>query len=155
VTTALPQARLAVAGHEGRQSGALYELRDRLGLAETVRFLGARTDVPELLCAADLFVFPSRWEGLSVAVLEAMALEAPIVASDIPPVREAVGGGAGAVLVPRERPELLARAVLGAVADPQGCAARAAASRRRFLDTYTSDLMADGMVQFYERALGR
>jgi glycosyltransferase involved in cell wall biosynthesis len=58
-----------------------------------VRFLGTRMDVPELLCAADAFVFPSRWEGMSGAVLEAMALEAPIIASDIPSVRETVADG--------------------------------------------------------------
>jgi glycosyltransferase involved in cell wall biosynthesis len=112
-------------------------------------------DVPELRCAAAAFVFPSRWEGMSGAVLEAMAVEAPIVASDIPSVREAVAGEEGAVLVARERADLLAHAIVDALGDPAGCAVRAAAARRRFLETYTSDRMAEGMLRFYERALAR
>lgn len=86
-------------------------------------------------------------------VIEAMALEAPIVASDIPSVREAVAGDAGAMLVPRERPDLLADGIVAVLADPAGAAARAAAPRRRFLEHYTSDQMAEGMQRFYERAL--
>ena len=155
VREAVPRARLVIAGHEGRQTAVLRALRDQGGLTDVVQFLGTRMDVPELLCAADAFVFPSRWEGMSGAVLEAMAMEAPIVASDIPSVREAVAGEAGAVLVARERPDLLARAIVEALADPAGCAVRAAASRRRFLETYTSGRMAEGMLRFYERALGR
>jgi glycosyltransferase involved in cell wall biosynthesis len=155
VVTALPRVRLMVSGHESRQTPALHHMRDRCGLTDVVQFLGTRMDVPELLCAADAFVFPSRWEGMSGAVLEAMALEAPIVASDIPPVREAVAGEAGAVLVPRERPDLLASAIIESLIDPAAAASRAAGARQRFLERYTSDRMADGMLRFYERALVR
>jgi len=155
VREAVPRARLVVAGHEGGQTGVLRALTEWRGMTDAVQFLGTRMDVPELLCAADAFVFPSRWEGMSGAVLEAMALEAPIVASDIPSVREAVAGETGAVLVAREQPDLLARAIVDALGDPAGCAVRTAASRRRFVENYTSDRMADGMLRFYERALER
>lgn len=155
VAAALPRARLVVAGHEGGQTAALRHTAEQLGLGAVVRFLGSRMDVPELLCAADAFVFPSRWEGMSGAVLEAMALEVPIVATDIAPVRDAVAGEAGAVLVPRDRADLLAEAIIGSLGDPAGCEARVAASRQRFLDVYTADRMAAGMHRFYERALDR
>ena len=63
-----------------------------------IRLLGARTDVPDLITAADVVVIPSRVEGLPGAVLEAMALERPVIASDIPMVREAIGDDAYALV---------------------------------------------------------
>lgn len=153
VRAAIPRARLFIAGHEGGHTAGLHDLRRRHALTGDVMFLGTRLDVAELLCAADVFVFPSRWEGMSGAVIEAMALEAPIVASDIPPVREAVAGGAGARLVPRERPDLLARGIVDVLAEPAAGVARVDFSRRRFLDRYTGEVTADGMQRFYERAL--
>ena len=106
----------------------------------------------ELLCAADVFVVPSRWEGFGSVLLEAMALEAPIVASDLPAVREVVGDDA-ALLVPPDRPDALAAAVAAVLADPAGAARRAARARERFLATFTIDRVADGMAGFYGRAL--
>jgi len=58
-----------------------------------VCFLGWRTDVPEILKGADIFVLPSRWEGLSIAILEAMAAGVPVVASDIPGNRAVICDG--------------------------------------------------------------
>jgi glycosyltransferase involved in cell wall biosynthesis len=107
--------------------------------------------VAELLCAADVFVVPSRWEGFGSVLLEAMALEAPIVASDLPAVREVVGDDAP--LVPPDRPDALAAAVTATLADPDGAARRAARARERFLATFTIDRVADGMAGFYRRAL--
>jgi glycosyltransferase involved in cell wall biosynthesis len=112
--------------------------------------------VLELMCAADVFAFPSRWEGLGVAVLEAMALEAPIVASDLPAVREVVGAGdERALLVPPDRPDELAAALVTTLEGPVAAAARASAARERFLEAFTLDRVADATVAFYERALER
>jgi glycosyltransferase involved in cell wall biosynthesis len=99
-----------------------------------------------------VFVVPSRWEGFGSVLLEAMALEAPIVASDLPAVREVVGDDA-ALLVPPDRPDALAAAVTAVLADPDGAARRAARARERFLATFTIDRVADGMAGFYRRAL--
>jgi glycosyltransferase involved in cell wall biosynthesis len=154
VLAGAPAARLVVAGREGALTRRLREAVTRLGLEPTVRFLGARTDVLDLMCGADVFAFPSRWEGLGVAVLEAMALEAPIVASDLPAVREVVGGdGERALLVPPDRPAALADALLRTLADPDAAAARASAARERFLEAFTLDRVADATVSFYDRAL--
>jgi glycosyltransferase involved in cell wall biosynthesis len=151
VAGAAPGARLAVAGRDGNQTPRLRAAAERSGLGGAVRFLGARGDVAELLCAADVFVVPSRWEGFGGVLLEAMALEAPIVASDLPAVREVVGGDA--LLVSPDRPDALAAAVTAALADPDGAARRAARARERFLATFTIDRVADGMAGFYRRAL--
>lgn len=145
--------RLIVAGREGNQTAALHALAGEVGISDRVTFLGHRADVAELLCAADLFVLPSRREGFPGAVLEAMALEVPIVATAIPGVSEAVVGGEHAMLVPPENPEALAAAVVAAVSSPEACRERALAALARFHDHFTVDRAADGMLRFYEAAL--
>jgi glycosyltransferase involved in cell wall biosynthesis len=148
-----PRARLFVAGRAGNQSAELEAIAGRDGLRDAVTLLGARPDVEELLCAADVFVMPSRWEGLGSVVIEAMALEAPVVASDLGPVREVVGDDAR--LVPVEAPRELASAIADALADPEGSAAMAARAYARFAERFTIDRVADAMVAFYRRALDR
>ncbi|HWH36063.1 MAG TPA: glycosyltransferase family 4 protein [Acidimicrobiales bacterium] len=155
VQAAVPRARLLVAGRVGNQTPALVAARHRLGLGDEVRFLGARSDVAELLCAADAFVLPSRWEGLGSVLLEAMALEAPMVVSDLPSVREVVGGPDAACLVPPGDAAALASSIGAALGDPTGCRRRAGEGRRRFLERFTIDEVAAAMVRLYERAAGR
>jgi glycosyltransferase involved in cell wall biosynthesis len=148
-----PGIRLIVAGREGNQTTALYGLASELGVADGVMFLGARSDVAELLCAADLFVLPTRREGFPGAVLEAMALEAPIVATAIPTVAEAVLPAEHALLVPPEDAESLARTMITALESPQATRQRVEAALARFHAYFTIDRAADGMVAFYETAL--
>lgn len=153
VRAEVPQARLFVAGREGNQTATLQAIVGQLGLGDGVTFLGARSDVADLLCAADVFVFPTRREGFPGAVLEAMALEAPIVATAIPTVSEAVVAGEHALLVPRDDAEALAAATLTALAAPEASRQRAGAARTRFYDNFTIERAADGMVRFYRAAL--
>lgn len=149
----IPKARLIVAGREGNQTATLQALVGELGLGDAVSFLGARSDVADLLCAADVFVFPTRREGFPGAVLEAMALEVPIVATSIPTVSEAVLAGEHALLVPVDDAEALAAATLAALRDPAAAEQRALAARTRFYDNFTIERAADGMVHLYEHAL--
>lgn len=155
ILSQVPAARLVVAGRAGSQTASLQATVNRRRLQESVRFLGARADVAELLCGADLFVFPSRWEGLGGAVLEAMALEVPIVVSDLPTVREVVGGEKAAWLIQPDRSDELARAVLAALNDPHETRRRAAVAAERFRARFTIEVVADAMVAFYDRALNR
>ncbi len=145
--------RLVVAGREGNQTAALRALIAELGIGDVVTLLGPRDDVADLLCAADLFVLPSRREGFPGAVLEAMALEAPIVATAIAGVSEAVIDGEHAMLVTPEDPAALASAVVAAMQSPERCHERALAALARFHDHFTVDRVADGMKRFYEVAL--
>lgn len=86
------------------------------GLAGSVRFAGARDDVPRLLRAADVFVFPSLWEGLPGAVLEALAAGLPVVASPLPGVLEIARHADGIVTADPADPERFAAHVDGALA---------------------------------------
>jgi glycosyltransferase involved in cell wall biosynthesis len=146
--------QLLVAGRAGSATSRLQEGVARLGLERRVTFLGERDDVAELLCAADVFVLASRREGMPGALLDAMALEVPVVASDLPQIREVVGAEAP-WLVPPERPDDLALA-LGAAAEPSEVRSRSVdLSRRRFEARYTTQAVSTAMLAFYERALSR
>lgn len=149
----VPRARLVVAGREGNQTATLEAIAGELQLGDAVMFLGARSDVADLLCAADVFALPTRREGFPGAVLEAMALEASIVATAIPTVCEAVVAGEHALLVPPDDPGALASAIVSALASPEESHRRALAARARFLERFTIERAADGMVRLYESAL--
>ncbi|MGH2725154.1 MAG: glycosyltransferase [Actinomycetota bacterium] len=153
VSRALPDARLVVAGRAGRQTGELRGIVDRLGLEGTTSFLGERPDVPDLLCAADVWAEPSRWEGGPGAMLEAMALEAPIVASNLDVYHDAVKDGDTALLVPPDDPRALASAIVDALSDPAAAAGRAGRARARFLERFTTEKVAHEMLELYRRAL--
>jgi glycosyltransferase involved in cell wall biosynthesis len=153
VRQAVPDVSLVVAGRDGAHTDALLAAVDRLDLGQTVRFLGARTDVGDLLCAADLFVLPSRREGSPGSVMEAMALEVPLVVSDIPQIREVVDESC-ARLVPPEDHKRLGEAIVASLQEPVAAEAAAHAAYARFLDRFTIEVVARRMIGFYERALG-
>jgi len=89
---------------EGPLRSALEAQVGREGLEGWIHFLGRRNDVPDILHAGDVFVFPSRWEGFPVAVMEAMAAGLPVVASDVGGISELVQEGKTGMLVPPKDP---------------------------------------------------
>jgi glycosyltransferase involved in cell wall biosynthesis len=121
----VPQSELALVG-DGED---MDELRRRAD--PSIRLLGHRADVVDWLAASDVVAVPSRWEGMSLGMLEAMATGRSIVATDVPGAREAVDG-TGAI-VPPEDPEALAAAIAARLLDPRRREAegRAAADRAR------------------------
>lgn len=146
-----PQARLIVAGAPGAATADLRVRARHRDVEGGLTFLGPRNDIADLLSAADVFVAPSRREGLPGAVIEAMALEAPIVASDLPAIEEVVGPGT-ALLVPVGDAPALAEAVATTLADSVAARERARSARRRFEQHFTIERAVDGMTAFYERA---
>jgi glycosyltransferase involved in cell wall biosynthesis len=149
----LPGARLVMAGREGSETATVHRAIRRHGVEDAVDVLGPRSDVADLLAAADVVVFPSRWEGLGGVLIEAMALEAPVVASDLPVVREVLVDDDGSEIgwfAPVDDPAAFASACLEALSgDPR----RTARARQRFLRHYTSEAVALQLVGFYDRAL--
>lgn len=131
------------AGRRGAASNAIDAAVDALGVAERVRFLGHRDDVGDLLAAADVFVFPSRYEGLGGSLLEAMALGVPIVASDVPAIREIVERGPAGILVPTDDVEAFAAAVQSVLDDASVRAALGRRGREVFESTFTAEAIAD------------
>jgi glycosyltransferase involved in cell wall biosynthesis len=90
LAAAVPGVRLMLAGERGDQSGTIERNIAELGIGGIVDRLGHRDDVPDLLVAADVLAFPSSREGFPGTLIEALALECPIVASDIPAIRSLV-----------------------------------------------------------------
>jgi glycosyltransferase involved in cell wall biosynthesis len=127
-----PTAQLLVAG-EGHLATELRAIADPLG--DHVRFLGLRHDVPALLARADLFVFPSLWEGVGNALREAMLLGRTVVATDIPAHREYLTDRIDGLLVAPADAEALASAILRLLREPEEAAdigKRAAETAARF-----------------------
>src|SRR5207244_1839586 len=89
VIGSVPRFHLLVAGR-GPQAAALQSLARQLGVNAHAHFLGWRDDVPAILGVSDLFVLPSRWEGMPNAVLEAMAAGLPVVATRADGIAELV-----------------------------------------------------------------
>lgn len=116
-------AILLIAG-DGSLRGQLEQRATAFGLGDRVRFLGDRSDVPDLLAATDITVLTSDWEGMPIAILESLAAHRPVVATDVDGVREILGRGGG-TLVPRRAPIAVAHALRGLLFDP---AARQAAA---------------------------
>ncbi len=100
VVKQVPDAQLAIIGRDGEAGQQVSEAIERFGLDRSVTLVGHTSEVPDYLAAAHVFVFSSLMEGLGTAVLEAMAVGVPVVAFDIPPVREATAEGHLATLVP-------------------------------------------------------
>lgn len=117
-----------------------------------VRFLGKRDDVPTLMAVADLLVLPSRFEGLPLVVLEAMAAGLTVVATDAPGTDEAVIDGETGLLVPPDDPPALAHAVVAALGDPAARGRMAKAGRTRWQQCFTASRMAQDTLRLYDEA---
>jgi glycosyltransferase involved in cell wall biosynthesis len=108
---------LLLAG-EGPERHRLEELAVQLNISSMVRILGSTENVPALFASAHLLVHPSRSEGLSNTILEAMAEGLPVVASDVDGTSELISDGKTGLLVPPDRPEILASRIRRLLCDP-------------------------------------
>lgn len=145
-------AVLLIAGREGNASGALHRTAHETGVADRVQFLGHRADVGDLMTAADVFVFPSLWEGLGGVLIEALALEVPIVSSDLAATREVVGeNGLSGILVAPGDVDELASAIEGLLDDPELRRQAVAHSRERFETEFLLADRSDDLIELMSR----
>jgi len=117
VVDANPRAVFLSVG-QGPLADEMAELARTLNLGDRFRFLGFRSDVPNLLAAADVFTLASRHEGLPVSLMEAAALGLPTVATNVGGLGDVLTDNADALVVPPESPDLLASAYLKVMEDP-------------------------------------
>ncbi len=154
VRVAHPRARLLCAG-DGPERASLEALTDSLGLAGSVDFLGRRDDVHDLLREAAVFVLPSRSEGLSNSLLEALATGTPVIASDIPGTREVVRHEVDGLLVPVDDAAALAAAIDRVLGDSSLAARLSSSGRARALE-FDLERVADAYLNlFADLARGR
>lgn len=126
---------------------------NRHRLHETVRFVGMRSDVPRLLAASDLLVWPATVSHFSRPVIEAGAMARPVVASDFPAARELVDDGATGLLVRPERPVDLAAGILKVLSDPEAARRMGEAGYRLARERYDARRNAESTFAIYERVL--
>ncbi len=146
VTAELPDARLVVVGSGPQEA----ELRKLASDQPTIIWAGETREPSRFLRAADLFVLPSHEEGMSIALLEAMAHALPIVATDIPGNRQLIESGRHGLLVPSNKPETLARSVLVQLQARTLAAAMGRAARERAEEKYSISLMVRRHVELFE-----
>jgi glycosyltransferase involved in cell wall biosynthesis len=113
-----PDLRLVIVGEGPLRHALTLEARS-LGVEHQVVFTGGRNDVPQLLPAFDVFVLSSQFEGLSIALVEALAVGLPSVVTEVGGLPEVVRDGVEGLLVPPTRPEPFARAVDRLLSDEQ------------------------------------
>ena len=154
VLRAHPHAQLLIVGM-GFLEQKLRAQVDALGLRSSVRFLGRREDVPALMGAADIFVFPSLFEGLGVSLLEACASGLPCVVSDVGPLPEVIEDGVTGVLVPSQDPKSLADAIIRLAFDRELMRRYGEAARARVRRTFQIDRSIAQLEGLYEDVLHR
>jgi len=133
----------------------LKSLRSELGLEDQVKFVGFRSDIPELLCLFDVFVLPSVAEGCPIVVLEAMAMECPVVATDVGGVTEEIPDHDHGWVVPPEDSDALAAAIRAALDDPGECRRRARNARERVESTFSLTACVDRHETLYRSLVDR
>jgi len=152
VIAACPEARFVWAG-DGPLATDLSSEIERRGLSDVVQPLGWRSDVRDLLAAADLFVLPSLFEGLPLVVLEALAAGTPIVATRVGGIPEAITDGVQGRLVAPADSAALASAIIEALTQPEQTARRVAAGRARFAAAFGVERMARETETVYRHLL--
>lgn len=108
-----------------------------------------RSDVPALLAAADVFCLPSLWEGLSIAMLEAMAMRKAMVVTMTDGARDVISDGLNALVVPPASPEVLANAFLRLANEPATCAALGNAAHMLVSERFNAQRVADAVHDIY------
>jgi glycosyltransferase involved in cell wall biosynthesis len=150
----LPGVRFAIAGRAGSDAENVHAEITRQGMEDVVSLLGQRDDVPLLLAGADLYVMSSLWEGAPVALLEAMAAGAPVVATRVGDVPDVITDGVNGLLADAGDPAGLAAAIVRALRDPAAARSRA----ERGLETvrgYDAVTWVRRIEAEYERAVER
>ena len=144
-----PRAQVVVVGQDTREQ-APRALIEELGFGDRLHLLGVRTDIPEVLAAFDVFVLASHDEGMSNAVMEAMSVGKPVVATDVGGTGEMVERNVAGLLVPPKDPQALATAIEELLDDP-GRAVEMGRQGRRIVDErFSLDRMVRRMEELYE-----
>jgi glycosyltransferase involved in cell wall biosynthesis len=156
-----PSVRLLIAGSAKFKSGAtrldnpaylaeLQGLVERMGLGATVRFLGERQDVPEILAATDVVLVPSWEEPFGRAIIEAMAMGVPVIATDVGGPAEIVRDRIDGLLRPPRDPDAWARAVRELIAEPDRLETMGRRGREQALARFGVEQHVKAVLAAYE-----
>jgi glycosyltransferase involved in cell wall biosynthesis len=125
-------------------------LSQQLGLSDRVRYLGFRRDVPELLAAADLLVLPCEREGLPVCVMEALAMNKPVIGANARGTRDLLAPDCGWLHEVGDV-KMLAEQIDYVLSHPDEARQRAGQGRKRILAEYGWEPVRDKLIDIYRR----
>ncbi len=147
-----PEMELVLVG-DGPEKPALERLVQEAGLAENITMTGHYDgDIAELIATFQIYAFPSLWEGLPYALLEAMRAGLAIISTDVGGIPEAIDDGVTGLLVPPASTEALASAIGRLLIDPGLREKLGSAARRRFETDFSLAAMQDAAVRVFKEA---
>src|SRR5215207_3777902 len=147
-----PHVRAGICG-DGPLRTQLESQISKLGLSDSVKLLGAWDDISSILASADIFVLPSLWEGLSRALMEAMAAGIPVIATSVDGINNLVTNDVHGLLVPAEDPERLGNSILQLLRDPEMMKRIGSAGRAHVLQIHSTDDMCKKYYQLMQALL--
>jgi glycosyltransferase involved in cell wall biosynthesis len=147
-----PNLRLAIVG-DGSLRADLIAVAAKLGVSDRCRMLGHREDIADVHHAFDLFVQSSEYEGTPNAVLEAMAMETPLIATDVGGTRELAVHGVHGLIIPKHNAGALQAAVRTVIADPDAARLRKAAARLRVERELSFEARTRRLESIYEELI--
>jgi glycosyltransferase involved in cell wall biosynthesis len=150
----VPEATFVLVG-DGPDRAMLEQQARQLNVADRVIFLGTRQDLPELLASCDLFVLPSLYEGLPLAVMDAMAAGKPVIGTTVTGTEQIIKDHETGILVPPGQPRPLADAIRLLLSDPQLALTLACAGQKRVREEFSAEAMVHGVTQVYEELLDK
>ena len=146
--------RLVIAGDGPQRADVEAEIL-AAGIGDITWLAGPRSDVPELMRALDVFALPSRAEGISNTILEAMASGLPVVATEVGGNAELVAAGETGMLVPAQDPQAMAQALLRYTSDAALRQIHSSAGRHRVEAEFSLDGMVERYGRLYQQLLNR
>ena len=161
VIAEIPEAKLLVVGdtlasdRDRRTTERLQKLVQRNNLGAVIKFTGFREDIPELLAIMDLFVLPSRREGMPRSILEAMAAGKPVVATNIRGCREEVVHGETGYLVPVNDPDKLADVIIKVLSNKMLAQQMGRAGRQRAIEFFNEAQVLEKQLGVYRKLIGQ
>lgn len=134
---------------DGTERSRLESLVKELGLVDNVKFLGDRSDIPEVLRAFDISVMSSKSEALPVSMLESMSMELPVVSTNVGSIGEVVVDGVTGYLTPEGDADALTEKVLYLLGNPDKAKEMGKAGRKRVEEKFTRELMVKHFEDFF------
>lgn len=131
----------------------IRQLSVDLGIDHNVIMTGMRQDAVDIVAVSDLFVLPSQFEALGISLLEAMTLEKPTLATNVGGIPEVIQNDVDGFLVPPREPEIMAKAILRVIDDPELGRRIAVKGRQRVIDHFDIRNMVGETEAFYDQIL--
>ncbi|MDY6866963.1 MAG: glycosyltransferase family 4 protein [Chloroflexota bacterium] len=147
-----PDVHFLFIGH-GELKESLKKQAQDLAVSQNIHFLGVRDDIPKILALSEIFVLPSLWEGLSIALLEAMASATPIVATAVSGTTQVMIPDETGLIVPPGDSQALAEAIIKMLHNPAEAQAMGEAAKKHVIEHYSAQKQADEHMALYRQLL--